>query len=102
MPIKSGVVAWTRYHPVVNALGRVVFSGTGDAARPTRSSVADEVQGSAALAVAERPAPLGTTGGLARILTAMMRQAYAGPSDRERTRANADRLVETIRVLSIL
>jgi hypothetical protein len=102
MSIKSAVVAWTRYHPEVDALGRVVFSGTWDTARPTRSSVADEVQGSAALAVAERPAPLGTTGGLARILTAMMRQAHAGPSDRERTRAPADLLLETIRVLSVL
>jgi hypothetical protein len=65
-------------------------------------SAADEVEVSGAPVVAARPEPLGTTGGLARILAAMTRQAHDGPRDRERARANAERLLETIRVLSIL
>jgi hypothetical protein len=36
------------------------------------------------------------------MLAAMVRQAYEGPRDRERARANAERLLETIRVFSVL
>jgi hypothetical protein len=36
------------------------------------------------------------------MLITLMRQPYEGPRDRARARAHADRLVETIRVLSSL
>jgi hypothetical protein len=81
----------------------MVFAEKGEAARAAFDcSATDTVQGSRAPVVSARPEPLSTAGGLARILAAMMRQAYVGPRDRESARANADRLLEAIRVLSIL
>ena len=45
---------------------------------------------------------LGAHGGLDRILMAVMRQLNQCPSSRANSRASADRLYETIRVLSVL
>jgi hypothetical protein len=98
MPIKSTAADGTRYHAVVGALGRVILGGTGKTTRTAHSLGQD----SAAPAVALRSEPLGATGGLTRILMALMRQAYAAPRDRARARANADLLLETIRLSSVL
>jgi hypothetical protein len=102
MPIKSTAADWTRYHAVVGALGRVILGETGKTTRTAGSLAVEEGQDSAAPAVALRSEPLGATGGLTRILTALMRQAYAAPRDRARARANADLLLETIRLSSVL
>jgi hypothetical protein len=88
MPITSAV-SWTRLRPAAGQTNRAGYS-------PAEDVVA------AAPAGAERLEPLGVTGGLRRALTAMMRLGWAGPRDQERARANADRLLETIRVLSAL
>ncbi len=96
--LTNPVAELTREHAGANESGRVVLAEKGEVSR----AALDEVEAPRASVVAARPEPLGTTGGLARILAAMTRQAYDGPRDRERARANADRLLETIRVLSIL
>jgi hypothetical protein len=83
---------------VAGALGRVAFGGRGKATRPAGALAVEEGPGSAA----ERSEPFGTAGGLTRILTALTRQVYAAQRDRQRARANADRLLETIRLNSIL
>jgi hypothetical protein len=83
---------WARHHE----LGQSVFVGKDESAR-TAVDLAD-----AAPVVPVRPEPPGAAGRLARILMAMVRQTYVGPRERERVRANADRLLETIRVLSAL
>jgi hypothetical protein len=92
----------TRDHPAGEDLGSTVFVGTGEANRTAVASPADAVQSSGALVVPVRLEPLGAAGGLARILVALVRQTYVGPRQRECVRANADRLLETIRVLSAL
>jgi hypothetical protein len=105
MPIRSTVADWTRHprhHPVAGALGRVAFGGRGKATRPAGALAVEEGPGSAAPAIAQRSEPPGTAGGLTRILTALTRQAYAARRDRQRARANADLLLETIRLNSIL
>jgi hypothetical protein len=95
MLIRNPVAEWARDHVPADELGRAVSC-------EKRGSPADEVHVSRGPVVSARPEPLATAGGLARILTTMVRQAYVGPRERERARANGDRLLETIRVLSIL
>jgi hypothetical protein len=102
MPIMSAVADWTRHHLVGGALGRVAFGGAGETPRTAGSLVVEDGQESAARAVAERSEAPGTSGGLTRILTALMRQAYAARRDRQRARANADLLLDMIRLNSIL
>ena len=97
MPITSAVAIWARHQ-----LGRVVFCETGETTPPGCSSTADEAKIPAAAAVAWRREPLGPAGALARILMATMRQTSAGPTSRERARANANLRLETIRLSSIL
>ena len=97
MPNTNVVTDWTRHQ-----IGRVVFGETGVTTQRAYSSTADEVQVPAAPAVAGRPVGLGPAGALARILIAAMRRTSAGPTHRERARANADLLLETIRAHSIL
>jgi hypothetical protein len=96
----KAVTDWTRDHFSAGEPGRVVFGEHGET-RTACSSTADEVQVPAP-AVAERPVGLGLAGALARILMATMRKASTGPTHRERARANADVLLETIRAHSIL
>jgi hypothetical protein len=96
MPITSAVAIWARHQ-----LGRVVFCETGETTPPGCSSTADEAI-PAAPTVAWRREPLGPAGALARILMATMRQTSAGPTSRERARANANLRLETIRLSSIL
>jgi hypothetical protein len=89
------VTGWTRDHSAG-------FVAKGDSARTAVDASADAVQSSGARVVPVTPEPLGAAGGLARILVALVRQTCAGPRERERVRANADHLLETIRVLSAL
>jgi hypothetical protein len=98
----KAVTNWTRHHSPPGELGRVVLGEQGKTTRTDRSFAADEVQVPAVPAVSERSVGLGPAGALARILIAAMRRTSAGPTHRERARANADVLVETIRAHSIL
>jgi hypothetical protein len=102
MPIKRTAAVWTHYHAVVGALGGVILGGTGKTTRTAGSLAMEEGHGSAAPAVALSSEPLGATGGLTRTLMALTRQACAAPRDRARARANADLLLETIRLSSVL
>jgi len=102
MLITNPVAEWARDHVAADELARAVSGEEGGSTRAALGSPADEGQIWRGPVVSARPEPLGTASGLARILAAMMRQAYVGLRDRERARANADRLLETIRVLSIL
>jgi hypothetical protein len=97
MPNANVVTDWTRHQ-----IGRVVFGETGVTTQRAYSSTSDEVRVPAAPAGAERPVGLGLAGALTRILMATMRQVSTGPTHRERARANADVLLETIRAHSIL
>jgi hypothetical protein len=101
MPITSPAAEWTQ-QPGAQDLGRVrpVEKGASPAALSPRE--ADDAVVCGVHAVPARPEPLGTPGGLARLLAAMLRQPTEGPRHQERARANADRLLETIRVLSAL
>jgi hypothetical protein len=102
MLITNPGAEWARDHVPADELGRAVSCEKRGSTRAALGSPAHEVQVSRGPVVSARPEPLGTAGGLARILATMVHQAYVGPGEQERARANADRLLETIRVLSIL
>jgi hypothetical protein len=102
MLITNPVAEWARDRVAADELTRAVSCEEGGSTRAALSSPADEVQVWRGPVVSARPEPLGTASGLGRILATMVRQAYVGPRERERAWANADRLLETIRVLSIL
>jgi hypothetical protein len=102
MPITSRVAEWTQAQPEAQDLGRVAPVEKGATSAALSSRGVDDVEVCGVHAVTARPERLGTQGGLARILAAMMRRPYEGPSHREHARANADRLLETIRVLTAL
>jgi hypothetical protein len=103
MPITSPVAEWTQAQPEAQDLERVAPVEKGATSAALSSRGVDDVEVVCGVhAVTARPEPLGTQGGLARILAAMMRRPYEGPSHRERAQANADRLLETIRVLTAL
>src|SRR5262245_61336846 len=97
MPITSAIAGHQPAGEVLGAKGV-----REETIRTACSSAPAELQVSAAPAVAGRATPLGGTGQLARMLMVLRRHACAGPRDRERARASADCLLETIRVLSIL
>jgi hypothetical protein len=100
MAIMYQVARRVRAHPGVDGLGPPVLGERGRAAPVHADSPAPD--GGRTRPDDARPATLGTTRGLGRILAAMTRQGYERPRDLERARASADRLLETIRVLSIL
>jgi hypothetical protein len=102
MLITNPVAEWARDQVAAEEFARAVSCEKGGSTRAGLGSPADEVQVSRGPVVSAKPEPLGRAGGLARILATMVRQAYVGPRERERARVNADRLLETIRVLSIL
>jgi hypothetical protein len=103
MLIRNPVAEWTRDHPAGEELRRTVFAEKGQATQASFDfSPADAVLSCGTPVVLARPEPPSAAGRLARILPTMVRQAYVGARERERTRANADRLLETIRVLSSL
>jgi hypothetical protein len=81
---------------------RVVFGGAVEIARTPQSSTADDAKVPAGRASAGGPVALGPATALARLLIATMRRMAAGPVRRERVRANADLLLETIRAHSLL
>jgi hypothetical protein len=97
------IAEWARQHPRTQTLWRVAAARRAEvtAAGAVFRDAADILPGDTP-GVAARPAPLGAHGAVSRILVALMRQQYEGPRDPARARAHADRLVETIRVLSSL
>ena len=102
MPTTRLEAAWTREHSDAQDLGRAVLRGNRDAGTALSSDENDDVRFSGSQSVAPRSRLLGAYGGLDRILMTLRRRPYQGPGDRGRARANADRLVETIRALSAL
>jgi hypothetical protein len=81
---------------------RVVFGGAAEIARTPKASTADDAKVPPGHPRAGRLVSLGPASTLARLLMATMRQMAASPARRERVRANADLLLETIRAHSIL
>jgi hypothetical protein len=92
----------TRVHPETQDLRRVVVPEKREARTAIRSESDEDVQLPDSQVVASRSRLLGAHGGLDRILMALMRQLNQGSTTRAHARASADRLHETIRVLSVL
>jgi hypothetical protein len=97
MAITDAVAGRTR-----NQRERAVVGGAAEIARTPKSSTADDAKVRAGNPLAGRPVALGPANALARLLMATVRQMAASPASRERVRANADLLLETIRAHSIL
>ena len=97
MAITATVSGWTRHQ-----LERVVPTERGKTTRATHSSAPGELRIPAGSAAGGRPVALGSAGTFARILMAAMCQRSSRPAHRERARATADLMVETIRMHSIL
>jgi len=89
MPTTNPVAEWIPDHVGTDELGSPVRNG-GPSRAAFDSSTGGAVHGCGSPVVSARPESLGTASGLARILAALMRQAYVGPRDRERAGANAD------------
>ena len=94
---------WARQHPKTWHFRRVAGPRKIAVTRAGRGSGnGADVPRRDPRAVPARPELFGVPAGLFRVLVALMRQPYEGASDRARARAGADRLVETLRVLSAL
>jgi hypothetical protein len=80
----------------------VVLRDSREAEAATTSDESGDGQVSNTQIVAPRSRLLGACGALDRILTELARRPYAKPRERTSARMSADRLAETIRLLTAL
>jgi hypothetical protein len=97
------IAEWARQHPKTRSFWRLAGPRRSEVARAGRASgEAAQARPGGPRAVAAWPEPFAAQGAFSRMLITLLRQPDEGPRDRARARAHADRLVETIRVLSSL